>query len=84
MSAITTWCVRMPKNVETWRAMVLTAIEPVGRVKRYDDGRGDDGVFQDQIIKPVALERRIGAFHDIAPLASLAASALVIVVLASH
>src|ERR1700674_2431160 len=77
-------------GAESWGAMMLTAIEPIGGVKRYADRRGDHRVFQDQIVEPVALERRIGAFHGIvslapsAPTAPLATSCLTMVVLASH
>src|ERR1700730_352102 len=81
MSAITTWWVRMPRNVEFWGAMGLTAIEPIDGIKRHGDRGGDHCVFQDPIIEPVARERRIGTFHGASP---FAASGLVIVVLASH
>src|ERR1700688_1392602 len=90
MSAITMWWVRMPKNVdwgaepwgaESWGAMVLTAIEPVDGIKRHGDRGRDHRVFQDQIIEPVARERRVGTFHGALP---FAASGLVMVVLASH
>src|ERR1700724_149868 len=86
MSAITTWWVRMPRNVEFWGAeplgaMVLTAIKPIDGVERHRDRGGDHRVFQDQIIEPVARERRVGTFHGALP---FAASDLVIVVLASH
>src|SRR5580704_13029951 len=85
MSAITTWWVRRPRNVEFWGAeplcaMALTAIEPIDGVERHGDRGGDHRVFQDQIVEPVARERRIGAFHGALP---FAASGLVIVVLAS-
>src|SRR6201993_4099649 len=60
---------------------MLTAIEPKDRVERYDDGRGDHRVFQDQIIEPVSRKWRIGTFHDGLPRST---SGLVMVVLASH
>src|SRR4029077_21297292 len=81
MNAITTWWVRMPKNVETWRAILLTEIEPISRIQRHGDRGGDHRVFQDQIIEPVARERGVGTFHGALP---LAASGLTIVGLASH
>src|ERR1700747_3453111 len=60
---------------------MLTAIEPKDRVERYDDGRGDHRVFQDQIVEPVSRKWRLGAFHDGLPRPT---SGLVMVVLASH
>src|ERR1700676_2704841 len=81
MTAITTWGERMPRNVECWGVMLLTAIEPIDGVKRHGDRGGDHRVFQDQIVEPVARERRVGTLHGALP---FAASDLVIVVLASH
>src|SRR6516164_4069444 len=63
------------------RAIILTAIEPIDRVKRYDDCRGYHRVFQDQIVDPVLRKRRLRAFHDGLP---RPVRGLVMVVLASH
>src|SRR6516225_1106330 len=61
--------------------MILTAIEPIDRIKRYDDCRSDHRVFQDQIIEPVSRKWRLRAFHDGLP---RPVRGLVMVVLASH
>src|SRR5580692_4441478 len=58
-----------------------TSIEPVDGVESHRDGSRQHPIFEDQVVQPVPRKRRVGAFHDGL---SLAPSALVIVVLASH
>src|ERR1700719_40148 len=61
---------------------ILAVIEPIKSIERHRDRSRYHRVFQDQIIKPVPRERRLGPLHD--ALSSLATSGLIIVVLASH